>query len=130
MILVSRTAALISRRAVSGPGKHLEIGIVGTIERACLHLYERDYKDAGTCFLLMPIHLLNKRLDLAPILSFVPFIDTTNTLFFFLPTMKISNLIMAASAAGLVHARDVIKKRASGFTCKHPSPLKIQEPKS
>lgn len=53
-------------------------------------------------------------------LSFVLLIDIKNIL---LPTMKISNLIMAASAASLVHARDVIKKRASGFTCKHPFPL-------
>ena len=43
--------------------------------------------------------------------------------------MKISNLIMAASAASLVHARDVLKKRASGFTCKHSPPDKTQEPK-
>lgn len=31
---------------VSGPGKSLEIGTIGTIESDWFDLYERDYKDA------------------------------------------------------------------------------------
>lgn len=83
----------------------------------------------GACLLLTPIPFYQETgshshsfFFFCSILSFVLLTDITNTL---LPTMKISNLIMAASAASLVHARDVIKKRASGFTCKHLFPLKL-----